>query len=65
MQISYLQRIISDDDAHDVCDGVHPDRTVCSPVNIQAHQDARNKSGAKLRAAKGCPLVCSISQEGA
>src|SRR5712692_10987005 len=56
-------RITGDDDAHDPCDCDHPYRTVCSPVNTQVHQDARNRSGAKPPAARGCPLACSISQE--
>src|SRR6266851_8541120 len=56
-------RITGDDDAHDPCDCDHPYRTARSPVNTPVHQDARNRSGAKPPAARGCPLACSISQE--
>src|SRR5437016_12997642 len=54
-------RSITGDDAHDACDCGHPYRTVRSPVNIPVHQAARNRSGAKLPAARDCSLVCLIS----
>jgi hypothetical protein len=57
------ERITRDDDAHDPYDCDHPYRTARSPVNTPVHQDARNSSGAKPPAARGCPLACSVSQE--